>query len=164
MQETYSWFTFGKDLLVLKINFIFKNIVKRSGVKKSYWIKNKKLSMDTSSNVEDPTTFLKIKSILESKEIRVTLAEHTPVLTSEEAAKLRGVSMASGAKAMLLWKKSKDLKDVNPANFVLAVMSASKKLSFKTLRTHLGWKPEMATAEQVKLVTGCLPGTETCYA
>jgi len=73
-------------------------------------------------------------------EIKFSHFEHAPVLTSEEAAKLRNVSMASGAKAMLLWMKSKNVNDVSPSSFILTVMSAEKKLSWSTIRTELNMK------------------------
>jgi Ala-tRNA(Pro) deacylase len=72
--------------------------------------------------------------MLEANQIEFKLFEHIPVQTSEEAAKLRGVTMASGAKAMLLWRKSKNANDVDPNSFILTVMSAEKKLSWSIIR------------------------------
>jgi hypothetical protein len=44
------------------------------------------------------------------------------------------VSLESGAKAMLLWKKTKIEIPINTDQFVLTVMSAAKKLSWKDIR------------------------------
>jgi len=64
---------------------------------------------------------------------------HAPTKTSEESAQVRGVTLASGAKAMLLLKK---VKNVEPTknSFVLAVMSADKKFSWKLVRKELDCK------------------------
>ena len=48
-------------------------------------------------------------------------SRHAAVRTSEEAAQIRGATLASGAKAMLLSTKPSD-------SFVLAVISASEKM------------------------------------
>jgi Ala-tRNA(Pro) deacylase len=45
--------------------------------------------------------------LLVTRKIEFTELQHDPVRTSEEAAQIRGVSLASGAKAMLLQKKKK---------------------------------------------------------
>ena len=50
---------------------------------------------------ENPAVFEKVCQKLEEKSIEYTLTEHEPCKTSEESAKVRGVSLASGAKAML---------------------------------------------------------------
>jgi Ala-tRNA(Pro) deacylase len=66
--------------------------------------------------------------------------KHEPVKTSEEAAKVRGVSLASGAKAMLLFKKEKNVGKIPLENYILAVMSAEKKFSWKAVRKELSCK------------------------
>ena len=57
------------------------------------------------------------------------------MLTSKQAAEVRGVTLASGAKAMLLKDNSKNVPD--NLLFYLAVMSASKKFSWKLLKKLL---------------------------
>ena len=65
--------------------------------------------------------------------IAYKLTTHEPVLTSQEAADIRGVSLASGAKAMLLKDCGKKL--TNPeAPFYLAVISAAKRFSSKEFK------------------------------
>lgn len=68
------------------------------------------------------------------------MLKHEPVKTSEEAAKVRGVSLASGAKAMLLFKKEKNVEKIPLENYILAVMSAEKKFSWKAVRKELSCK------------------------
>jgi Ala-tRNA(Pro) deacylase len=60
--------------------------------------------------LESPQTFEKLKQLLVSNKIEFTELQHAAVRTSEEAAQIRGVSLASGAKAMLLYKKKKSVE------------------------------------------------------
>ena len=71
---------------------------------------------------EDPATFEAIEKLLSSNNIQYKKLTHKPTKTSEESAQVRGVSLASGAKAMLI-KQEKD------SIFVLLVLSAARKLS-----------------------------------
>ena len=54
------------------------------------------------SDKEDPATFERIKKKLDELGIKYKLTIHEPVKTSEEAAAIRGVTLASGAKAVIL--------------------------------------------------------------
>ena len=71
---------------------------------------------------------------------------------------MRGVSLDSGAKAMLL--RDNSTKSVETSIlFTLAVMSASKKFSWKLVKKILKVKNmRFATPEEVHQITGCLPG------
>ena len=72
--------------------------------------------------------------------------------TSEEAAQVRGVPLASGAKAMLV-------VDSKHAMFILAVMSAARLFDWKLLKSLTGSKSlRFATEEEVKSTTKCIPG------
>ena len=51
---------------------------------------------------ESTEIFDKLIKLLTDKSIEHKIMEHEPTLTSEDAAKVRGVTLASGAKAMLL--------------------------------------------------------------
>ena len=74
----------------------------------------------------------------------------------DQSAAVRGVALASGAKAMLL-KPAKPLP--SGATFVLAVMSAARSLDWPKLRSLVGQpKVSMAQLGDVAAVTGCLPG------
>ena len=71
---------------------------------------------------------------------------------------MRGVSLNSGAKAMLLRDNSSKSVETSIL-FTLAVMSASKKFSWKLVKKVLKVKNmRFATPEEVYQITGCLPG------
>ena len=80
---------------------------------------------------------------------------HAPVRTSEEAAEVRGATLASGAKAMLL-----AIKVGSASSMVLVVISASAKMDSKAFKkTVPGCKStRFASEEEVKTITGCVPG------
>ena len=77
--------------------------------------------------VENPATFDKVVEMLTSNHIDYTLTTHEPTRTSQESADVRGATLASGAKAMLIVDHSKKLNLV----YFLCVMSAAKKISWK---------------------------------
>jgi Ala-tRNA(Pro) deacylase len=78
------------------------------------------------------------------------LLEHEPVQTSEQAAEVRGVSLASGAKAIVASTGS---------GFQLAVMSACKQINSNPLKKAIKTKNlRFATVEEVWELTKCLPG------
>jgi len=101
---------------------------------------------------EDEKTNRKVVEMLQSCAVPFETSTHAPVRTSEEAAQVRGATLASGAKAMLL--------SIKPSNeFVLAVISAAAKMDSKAARKAIGCKTtRFATEEEVRTVTGCLPG------
>ena len=71
------------------------------------------------------------------------------MLTSKEAAEVRGVSLDSGAKAMLLKDNSSKSAETSLL-FTLAVMSASKKFSWKLVKKVLKVKNmRFATPDEV---------------
>jgi len=79
-------------------------------------------------------------------------------LTSEEAALVRGVSLDSGSKAILLKDSGKKLA-LEGVAFYLAILSASKKFSSKQFKKIINCKNiRFATPEEVYTTTGCLPG------
>ena len=77
--------------------------------------------------VENPATFDKVIQLLTENKIDYTLTTHEPTKTSQESADVRGATLASGAKAMLIVDHSKKLSLV----YFLLVMSAAKKISWK---------------------------------
>jgi Ala-tRNA(Pro) deacylase len=80
-----------------------------------------------------------------------TVTRHAPVFTSEEAAAVRGVPLASGAKALVV--KAGD-------DFRLLVVPADRKLDSKKARTALGVKAlRFASREEVERLTGLQPGS-----
>ncbi|MCY2992485.1 MAG: hypothetical protein NTY19_32080, partial [Planctomycetota bacterium] len=74
-----------------------------------------------------------------------------PVYTSEEAARVRGTPLASGAKALVC--KGED-------RFVMFVVPADRKLDSRAVRRVNGWrKLRFATREEVLELTGLAPGS-----
>ena len=107
---------------------------------------------------ETPATFNKIKADLEAAKVAFTVSEHAPVLTSEEAAKVRNVSLDSGAKALILKDSGKKLV-LEGVPFYLAIIGASRKFNSKQFKKLINCKNiRFATPEEVHSSTGCLPG------
>lgn len=97
--------------------------------------------------------FESIVSFLKEGRIKFRLLEHEPVYTSEQAAKVRGVSADMGAKALLLKAG---------IEYFLAVLPGSLKLDVKKLEDYFGIKEaRFAKPEEVKVVMGCEVGA--CY-
>lgn len=106
---------------------------------------------------EDPATFERLHAHLTASSVAFSLTEHEAVRTSEEAAAVRGVTLASGAKAMLLKVKKKPADPDRP--YYLTTMSAAKRLSWKLVRKAIGSKDvRLATEDEVWEVTRCRPG------
>lgn len=97
------------------------------------------------------TVLERVTELLESRGAQFEVARHAPVFTSEEAAQVRGTSLASGAKALLC--KVDD-------RFVMFVMPADRRLDSKLARKALGIKSiRFATREEVLELTGLTPGS-----
>ena len=81
--------------------------------------------------------------------IPFTQTQHRPVFTSAEAAEVRGVSLHSGAKALIV---------KGGENFLMVVIPADLSLDSHALRTLLGTKKlRFATKEEVLERTGLTP-------
>ena len=94
-----------------------------------------------------------ITSLLKTNSVKYKELEHDPIYTTEDAAKVPGLFLESGAKSMLLKAKDK---------FVLVVMSGDKKLDSKKLKKVLGIKDlRFASPAEVKDKMGCIVGA--CY-
>ena len=79
-----------------------------------------------------------------------TYLEHEPVITSEEAAKTRGLELKQGIKALLFT----DGKE----NYVIVGIPADKKVNQKKVAAKINWSMiniRMATPEEVLEKTGC---------
>jgi Ala-tRNA(Pro) deacylase len=97
------------------------------------------------------SVFERICELLNGQGLPFDVLRHAPVFTSEEAAAVRGTSLASGAKALVC--KVDD-------RFVLIVLPADRKLASKTARKSLGAKSiRFATKEEVLELTGLTPGS-----
>ena len=95
--------------------------------------------------------FAQVESLLNQHGIAFQVLRHEPVYTSEEAARVRGTPLASGAKALIC--KGAD-------NFVMFVVPADRKLDSHAVRRAKGWKKlRFATREEVLELTGLTPGS-----
>ena len=97
--------------------------------------------------------FSKILELLQSHRVKFEKIEHEPVYTSEQAAAVRGISLESGAKSLLLKAKG---------GFVLVVVPGSKRIDSKKIKKILQVKDiRFASPEEVKEQMGCEVGS--CY-
>jgi Ala-tRNA(Pro) deacylase len=95
--------------------------------------------------------FERLQERLRAGGVPFTVLRHEPVYTSEQAAAVRGVPLASGAKALVL--KAGEA-------FVMAVVPADRKLDSKKARAALGTKSiRFAGREEVEQLTGLQPGS-----
>lgn len=91
-----------------------------------------------------------------------TLGPHAACRTSEDSVQVRlaggwhDTTLHSGAKAMLLHSQDRQ--------WLLAVVPADCKLSWKKVRAIYGKGTRMATEDEVRNVTGCVPGAVPPFA
>ncbi len=99
-----------------------------------------------------PTSvFERVEALLKEHGIAYKVLRHEPVYTSEEAARVRGTPLSSGAKA-LICKGDQTL--------VMFVVPADRKLDSGGIRRAKGWrKLRFATPEEVLELTGLTPGS-----
>jgi len=91
------------------------------------------------------TVFEQICALLDEQGVEYKLSEHALVRTSEEAAKIRGVELKTGAKAMVI--KAED-------TFFLFVLPGDRKIDWKKIKVLLRTKRlRLATEEEAEQVT-----------
>jgi Ala-tRNA(Pro) deacylase len=94
----------------------------------------------------------RIENILKEGGFDHEIMDHGPVFTSEEAANIRGVSLKSGVKALLL--KTTD------GGFVMGLCPGDKRLDLKKIAKKEGVKKaSLASKEEVLKITGCEIGS-----
>ncbi len=95
-------------------------------------------------------TFLKIKKLLEENKISYEAIEHEPVVTSEDAARVRGNKLSMGVKAMIL-KCDKE--------FIMVTLPANKRIDSDKVKKQLNSKKlRFASIEEVKEIIDCERG------
>lgn len=100
---------------------------------------------------ESEPVFDRLRKLLEGADARYQVLRHAPVYTSEEAAAIRGVPLASGAKALVCKVD---------AEFRMFVLPADRKLDAKRIRKERGWKSvRFADRDEVLQLTGLQPGS-----
>lgn len=93
----------------------------------------------------------RIRKLLDEHKIQYKCWNHPPVHTSEEAARVRGTPLESGAKAMVLRSEGR---------FLMVVIAGDKKMDFKKVKQTIGSpRLTLATPEEVRQVTGCIVGS-----
>lgn len=98
-----------------------------------------------------PDVLQRLTTALDRCAIDYQLTEHAPVYTSAEAAAIRGVSLHSGAKALVV--KGGDA-------FLMVVLPADLSLDSSALRGVLGTKRiRFADKEEVLKITALTPGS-----
>jgi len=96
--------------------------------------------------------FRLLKEFLQRSGVRFDVSEHAAVFTSEEAARVRGVELKTGVKALVL-KSEK-------GGFVMGLVAADRKIDLKKLARVVGAKRlQLASAEEVLKLTGCEVGS-----
>lgn len=98
-----------------------------------------------------------IKKIFSALKLNPTYHQHEEVITSEEAAKTRGVPLKSGIKALLLKNSTMEGED----SWIIVNIPADKKADMKKVAEKMGWsknKIRMATETEVEERTGCKIG------
>lgn len=98
-----------------------------------------------------PSVFERVETLLNQQGIAFQVLRHAPVCTSEEAARVRGTPLSSGAKALVC---------KGEAAFVMFVLPADRKLDSHAVRQAKGWrKLRFAAREEVLELTGLAPGS-----
>jgi Ala-tRNA(Pro) deacylase len=97
------------------------------------------------------SVFDRLGDLLRQNNADFNFTHHEPVFTSEEAARVRGTSLASGAKALIC--KVDD-------SFVMFVLPADRKLDSKATRKQLKARSmRFASPDEVFAMTGLKPGS-----
>src|SRR5689334_7740437 len=97
------------------------------------------------------SVFDRLQEWLQQGGVPFHVLRHEPVYTSEQAAAVRGTSLASGAKALVV--KAGD-------RFVLFVLPADRKLDSRKARDVVGVRSlRFGTREEVQERTGLQPGS-----
>jgi Ala-tRNA(Pro) deacylase len=97
------------------------------------------------------TVYSRIVEWLRGANVEFRTLEHEPTPTSADSARVRGLPLGTGAKALLL---------KCDGEFRLVVIPADRKLQSRLVRTGLGVKDvRFATPEELKTLTGLVPGS-----
>jgi Ala-tRNA(Pro) deacylase len=96
--------------------------------------------------------FKLVKELLEQNGIDYEVLEHAPVYTSEEAARVRGVELKTGVKALIL--------KTEKGNFVTGLVASDRKIDLKKLAKIAGVKKlQLASPQETFKTTGCEVGS-----
>jgi len=94
----------------------------------------------------------KIKELLDKTGVQYRIFEHESVYTSEQAARVRGVELKTGVKAIVF--------KTNDDRFILGLIAADLRIDAEKLADAAGVdKVKLANPEEVLLSTGCEIGS-----
>lgn len=97
------------------------------------------------------SVFEQIQGLLSESGIEFSLTEHAPVRTSEEAARVRGVEIKTGAKAMVVKAHNK---------YYLFILPGDKRIDWKKAKAILNVKEiRFATEQEAESITGVKMGS-----
>lgn len=97
------------------------------------------------------TVFDRLVALLDHHDVAYDVLHHPPVFTSEEAARVRGTTLASGAKALVCRADER---------FVLFVLPGDRRLDGRRVRRATGCRRlRFATIDEVTALTGLSPGS-----
>jgi Ala-tRNA(Pro) deacylase len=101
-------------------------------------------------NAPRRTVLERLTALLDDRRIAYEVLRHPPVFTSEEAARVRGTALASGAKALVCKADER---------FVLFVLGGDRRLDGRKVRRALRLRSlRFATREEVLETTALAPG------
>jgi nondiscriminating aspartyl-tRNA synthetase len=92
-----------------------------------------------------------IKQLFVDNDLEFEVVKHEPTPTSDDAAKVRGLALETGVKALILRNKK------NGENILVAI-PAPKKLNVKALASHYSGKLEFEKPERIKEKYGLIVG------
>jgi len=93
-----------------------------------------------------------VKELLDRHAISYEISEHEPVYTSEQAARVRGVELRTGVKALML--------KTEEGSFVMGLVAADRRIHLKKLAEIVGTrKLQLASRQDVLKITGCEVGS-----
>jgi len=96
--------------------------------------------------------FHALKKLLDENNVEYIVHEHKPVYTSEQAAKVRGVELKTGVKALVL--------KTSNGEFILGLVAADRKIDLEKLAKIVGVKKlKLASPREVLEKTGCEVGS-----
>lgn len=100
---------------------------------------------------ERPSVLARLLALLDERQVPYRRLDHAPVFTSEEAARVRGTTLRSGAKALVVKADEQ---------FLMFVLPADRRLDSKGLRQRHGWRSlRFASRDEVLELTGLAPGS-----
>ena len=101
-------------------------------------------------------SFERILAILHENNIAYEHVTHEHIVTSQDAAKVRGMEAEQGAKALIL--EARDSKDNK--FYIQAVLNGSRRINYKALKQLTGYKKlALASPEKVLELTGLTIGS-----